>query len=190
MSALQTLAAVCTEIDISRKRLCGVYFLILADEVVYVGQSLDVESRVNQHARGDARLAAKGFDRALWLPVAEGDLDAYEGALIRALRPRLSLRCPFDSQRDAEILSVLGLDCTAAAEASQPLPDPEVPPALGAKVRQVRKERGMSMREFGRLVGVGAPTVHAWENGGHGMTIGRLVMVAGILGIDVKELLA
>ncbi|UYE95814.1 hypothetical protein KNLIENLN_00001 [Sinorhizobium phage NV1.1.1] len=63
----------------------GVYFLCLGSEVVYVGQSVDVASRISAH-RG-----VKQFDRIYFLPWPAGRLNELEGALIRHLRPPLNV---------------------------------------------------------------------------------------------------
>jgi excisionase family DNA binding protein len=62
----------------------GIYFLCDGEEVVYVGQSVDVYSRVLQHRR------SKQFDRVFWWPVPASELDKIEGAFIRTLKPRLN----------------------------------------------------------------------------------------------------
>jgi hypothetical protein len=64
-------------------RLCGIYFLCEAGEVVYVGQSIDVYSRVPQHK-------GKSFDAVYLFPSPASELDRMEGAFIRLLRPRLN----------------------------------------------------------------------------------------------------
>jgi hypothetical protein len=61
----------------------GVYFLIREDRVVYVGQSVNVTSRVGSHVSE----GQKRFERAIYLPVPLSDLDGVERAFIRALRP-------------------------------------------------------------------------------------------------------
>lgn len=66
-----------------------VYFLCLDDEVVYVGQSVQLVSRVQSH-RGDG----KKFDRVVYLPTPEARLDDVEKAFIVALRPRLNRQIP------------------------------------------------------------------------------------------------
>ena len=63
----------------------GCYFLVRNGAVVYVGQSVNVTSRVAQHYGGE-----KKFDYVLWLPVPASELDRIEGALIRHLRPELN----------------------------------------------------------------------------------------------------
>lgn len=62
----------------------GVYFLIHGEEVVYVGQSLSVASRVHDHVSKKEKV----FDRAVYLPVPPSDLSQVERAFIRVLRPR------------------------------------------------------------------------------------------------------
>lgn len=63
----------------------GIYFLCSENEVVYVGQGVNVAVRIAAH------LGAKVFDRAYALPVPGVELDAVEQAFIRALRPRLNV---------------------------------------------------------------------------------------------------
>jgi len=70
----------------------GVYFLCDGDEVVYVGQSVEVLSRLAVHQRD------KKFDRAYVLPVPHEELDAVEGAFIRALKPSLNGRVPVNGK--------------------------------------------------------------------------------------------
>jgi hypothetical protein len=62
--------------------VCGIYFLVDGDEVVYVGQSVDVAARVPQHTLD------KTFSRSVFLPVAASDLTAVEHAFIHLLRPK------------------------------------------------------------------------------------------------------
>lgn len=89
-----------------RPRFVGVYLLICGQRVVYVGQSIDVEERIytHKHNRNSVR-----FGRALWFPVRVEDLDAYEGALIRALLPHGNSTAPRHRGRDNEVLRALGL---------------------------------------------------------------------------------
>lgn len=97
------------------------YLLLELEAVVYVGQSTDVEARIEWHAQ-QAKLPQRGwrhrrranrdhkpFDQALWLSVPLHMLDAYEGALIRFFMPRHNRCAPSDASRDEEVLRVLGL---------------------------------------------------------------------------------
>jgi hypothetical protein len=71
--------------------LCpGVYFLCLGDEVVYVGQSVNVPDRVMSHIRESRRPTGKMFDRLriFYLPVPESELDRVESEFIGRLQPK------------------------------------------------------------------------------------------------------
>jgi hypothetical protein len=60
---------------------CGVYFLKKGGSIVYIGQSVNVYSRVAQH-RG-----VKDFDSVDFLPCARESLDDIEGFFIRLICP-------------------------------------------------------------------------------------------------------
>lgn len=76
----------------------AIYFLCKANEVVYVGQSIGIASRLAQHRR------VKDFDRAFFLPVPRAELDAVEGAFIRLLKPKLNGAGPRDTGQDEAVL--------------------------------------------------------------------------------------
>lgn len=61
----------------------GVYFLIDGEEVVYVGQALNVYSRIGQHVE-------KRFDRYAFVPCSAPALDRLESLYIHCLRPKLN----------------------------------------------------------------------------------------------------
>lgn len=86
---------------LDREGVCGVYFLCLGDEVVYVGSSINVPARVAQHAKD------KTYDRVYMLPVPRESLRDTEGAFIRMLRPKGngSTGTPTGSRPDGEILA-------------------------------------------------------------------------------------
>jgi hypothetical protein len=65
------------------KSLPCIYFLINGDEIVYVGQSSSLQSRLESH-----RSDKKEFDRVLFLPTPSSFLSSLEMALIRALKPK------------------------------------------------------------------------------------------------------
>jgi hypothetical protein len=65
------------------ERSTGVYFLVWNDEVVYVGQSVNVYSRITHHS-------AKEFDRYAYIPCHEDALDRLESLYIHCFRPRLN----------------------------------------------------------------------------------------------------
>jgi hypothetical protein len=64
--------------------VCVVYFLVADNEVVYVGQSVYLPGRIEEHRK------AKKFDRVYYIAVPREHLDAVETAFIRQLKPRLN----------------------------------------------------------------------------------------------------
>lgn len=118
MSNLAAILASDRVIELDRP--CGVYFLMLGAELVYIGSSVNIAARVTHH-RSD-----KVFDRVLWLKLPPTDLLAYEGALIRALVPRESFLAPRNIERDAAILAEFGLTRNAQGLAQKPTDDDDV----------------------------------------------------------------
>jgi hypothetical protein len=66
------------------KRLCGVYFLVAGDRVVYVGQSVNIPGRIGTHG------VNKKFDRVAFVPCEEQHLNILESLYIHILRPSLN----------------------------------------------------------------------------------------------------
>lgn len=66
--------------------LCGIYFLIRDDRIVYVGQSKNALRRVGRHIDD-----GKDFDRFTIAPCAEEDLDRLERTYITAFYPEQNL---------------------------------------------------------------------------------------------------
>jgi hypothetical protein len=62
----------------------GIYFLCELGQVVYVGQSVNLGSRISSHRNG------KDFDRIFFLPWPRFDLNRIEAALIKVLHPPLN----------------------------------------------------------------------------------------------------
>ncbi len=62
-----------------------IYFLLEGDQVVYVGQTTSIETRLAQHVG-----LHKAFDRVLAMPVPAADLGAVERTLICQLLPALN----------------------------------------------------------------------------------------------------
>lgn len=69
------------------KHATGVYFLLDGDDVVYVGQSQNVYSRISSHP-------AKNFNRYAFVACAVEALDKLESLYIHLLRPKLNGRKP------------------------------------------------------------------------------------------------
>lgn len=61
--------------------LCGVYFLINNDEIVYVGQSVNIWSRLSQHKKD------KEFSHFHWIPVQNSYLEIVENDYIIKFNP-------------------------------------------------------------------------------------------------------
>lgn len=66
------------------RKKCGVYFLIAGGEIVYVGQSTDVDSRVRQHALD------KDFESYHYIEVDQENLNYVESFYIIKLKPILN----------------------------------------------------------------------------------------------------
>lgn len=62
-------------------RVCGVYFLVRGDRVVYVGQSTNIYARAANHFNN------KTFDAWSFIPCEEKDLDVIESLYIHFLQP-------------------------------------------------------------------------------------------------------
>lgn len=65
-------------------RICGVYVLSYNNRVIYVGQSVDVESRIVVHK------SEKPYNRCLVKKLPEESLTEFENALITVLQPPLN----------------------------------------------------------------------------------------------------
>jgi len=64
-----------------------VYFLIDVDEIVYVGQSVNIYNRIAGHDSA----ARKKYTRVLYVPVCEDDLDKVERGFIDSLDPKYNV---------------------------------------------------------------------------------------------------
>ena len=120
-SALGVLGTRTAELDLSlcTQREGAIYLLIANGDVVYVGQTQRLVARIGLHISGDKRTSVKSFDTVRWFPCEIDDLDAYEGALIRFLRPRYNRRAPYRKGSDNDVLAALGLPLHADEEANE-----------------------------------------------------------------------
>lgn len=71
--------------ELSSEDLCGVYLLKTGEEIVYIGQSINVPSRVQQHIRD-----GKIFDSVAIIPCDKEYLDTKEMFLIKLIKPPLN----------------------------------------------------------------------------------------------------
>lgn len=69
----------------SNLAICGIYFLIKGDEIVYIGQSVNIFARMNGHANKD-------YDSVTFVPCDKSELDIMESLYILAYRPKLNGR--------------------------------------------------------------------------------------------------
>lgn len=61
---------------------------------------------------------------------------------------------------------------------------------IGDKINQLRRERGMTLEELGKIVGVGKSTVHKWECGMiANMRRDKIAKIAGALGVTPAYLM-
>ena len=59
----------------------------------------------------------------------------------------------------------------------------------GQRIREVRQRREMSLRQFGKLIGVSAVYLSDIERGNRIASPGRLIQIADVLGVSVSELI-
>jgi transcriptional regulator with XRE-family HTH domain len=62
--------------------------------------------------------------------------------------------------------------------------------AVGARVRTLRRQSGLGLRELAREVGVSASSLSALENNRGGVSVRRLQQVAEYFGLHVSDMLA
>ena len=63
-------------------------------------------------------------------------------------------------------------------------------PSVGARVRDLRRDQHVTLRELARRIGVSAATVSQLERGNTGMSVGRLMQIADALDIPVIQLMS
>ena len=56
-------------------------------------------------------------------------------------------------------------------------------------MRAIRKEKGLTMKELGKLVGVSESTISLYENGKHDPDLLTMTRIADVLDVTVDELL-
>lgn len=65
-----------------------VYLLLQDDEVVYVGKTVDLPTRVSNHLKGNAATPKKEFNRVFYIPYTENVLNEAELSLMQAFKPK------------------------------------------------------------------------------------------------------
>lgn len=79
--------------------LCGVYFLVKDERVVYVGQSTNIAARISQH------VGVKDFDGYAFIQCDADNLDMLESLYIHVLNPPLNGGVVYGKKTNAAPLS-------------------------------------------------------------------------------------
>lgn len=90
--------------SVNYKSSCGIYFLIENNDVVYVGQSIDVHSRIHQHS-----ISNKAFDSFSWIETRKNNLDVLESLYIHTLQPKYNFSDKGNLVVPINLIGVLGL---------------------------------------------------------------------------------
>lgn len=69
---------------VSERKICGIYFLYNSGQLIYIGKSLDILGRINQHTK------TKKFDRYSFEEVPKSELAQVEKACIEYYLPKLN----------------------------------------------------------------------------------------------------
>lgn len=92
------------------KRTCGIYILMHEREIVYVGQSINCQSRIGTHLNNPLKV----FDSYFVIECQEKHLDHLEAKYIINFRPKYNLMIPKVKTEIAKLFSLLDM---AKAEA-------------------------------------------------------------------------
>ena len=71
---------------------CGVYFLICDDEIVYVGKSVNIKSRLDQHSMDEHR--NKNFNKYYVVLCDPKEVNSLEAYYILKFRPKYNIAIP------------------------------------------------------------------------------------------------
>lgn len=89
----------------------GIYFLCEDEEIVYVGQALNVARRIGEHMTEEKR----SFNQVYFIPCLVNNLLEFESALIRWFRPRYNFqKYGPANERDAALFDAICRDEEAA----------------------------------------------------------------------------
>ena len=62
--------------------------------------------------------------------------------------------------------------------------------ATGANITRLRKSAGMSVKDMQNVFGFGTPqAIYKWQNGTSLPTVDNLVMLSGLFGVPIDEIL-
>jgi hypothetical protein len=135
----------------------GIYFLCQYGQLVYIGQSVQLASRISTHR------AHKEFDRIFFLPWPRFDLNRIETALIKILRPPLNgtFKDSEATEADRELLKRLAA-CPAGKLAAEAIKMPENKKKATTEIAQVLDVGHMTVARARLVTNVpeGEPTPH------------------------------
>ena len=57
--------------------------------------------------------------------------------------------------------------------------------SIADKIYETLRRKGLSQKEFARLVGTSEAAVSKWIGGGHNFTISTLAKISSVLGVDM-----
>jgi len=57
--------------------------------------------------------------------------------------------------------------------------------SIADKIYEALRRKGLSQKEFARLVGTSEAAVSKWIGGGHNFTISTLAKISSVLGVDM-----
>lgn len=88
--------------------------------------------------------------------------------------------------------SILNMETLKKIEELNGLPVTEISDYLrvGEKIKHIRREKGMTLEQFGNLFNSHKNAVSSWENGKHLISSNKLKKIANSAGMSVIELLA
>lgn len=107
-----------------RKRVfSGVYFLLLKEEIIYIGTSRNVHGRVAEH-----RINGRQFDKAFFVEADGDEREMLERALIKAITPSQNRRHNPRAPMVREVASI-GVEIEPPTPRAPPQPPPPAAPA-------------------------------------------------------------
>jgi excinuclease UvrABC nuclease subunit len=83
--------------------VCGIYFLIKNNEIVYIGQSINIHHRITNHCRD------KDFDKVSIIECNKASLDDLEKEYINKFQPIINLEGMKRQARKVKFFDKLGI---------------------------------------------------------------------------------
>jgi predicted GIY-YIG superfamily endonuclease len=81
------------------KKIACVYFLLQGDEIVYIGQTVDIHNRISVHTRKKN----KKFNKVLYHEVKKKNLLIVENYLIKKYKPKYNLKSKWTTTQDKNL---------------------------------------------------------------------------------------